>query len=342
VKASIVIKSSIATFVFRTGLVAWKLRRVNNSNFTILMYHRVIPHHEAREGVQPGMYVEPATFEGHVLFLKKHFSIVPIYELPLDHKKIPSALNPKPFCVLTFDDGWHDFYTYAFPILRSYRVPATVFLPTDLIGTEDWFWTDRLAFLFHQRKYVREFKKSRRESRNSLVNRIINLRGSFESCKETAIEFLKSYPNEEIEKTLIELSAIWNLSPNPPGRAFLSWEEAREMGGSGLISFGSHTTSHRILTTLNEGEILDELVKSRERLVAEQVVDASFVPFSYPNGNYNARIAELVRDAGYSLAVTTEKGWNDRSDPYALRRVAVHQDMTSTRAMLGCRILGIF
>jgi peptidoglycan/xylan/chitin deacetylase (PgdA/CDA1 family) len=40
------------------------------------------------------------------------------------------------FAVITFDDGYHDFYTRAFPILQEYRFPATVFLPTDFIGNK--------------------------------------------------------------------------------------------------------------------------------------------------------------------------------------------------------------
>jgi peptidoglycan/xylan/chitin deacetylase (PgdA/CDA1 family) len=98
------------------------------------------------------------------------------------------------------------------------------------------------------------------------------------------------------------------------------------MAQSGLISFGSHTASHRILTTLTDKEIQDELMRSKETLIAEKAVDSSFVPFSYPNGNYNEKIVNMVREAGYSLAVTTDNGWNHRGfNPFTLRRVAIHQ-----------------
>ena len=45
------------------------------------------------------------------------------------------TLPPKPVC-LTFDDGFRDFLTEAFPILSKRRFPATVFLPTGYIGDE--------------------------------------------------------------------------------------------------------------------------------------------------------------------------------------------------------------
>ncbi|MBE9572725.1 MAG: polysaccharide deacetylase family protein, partial [Proteobacteria bacterium] len=246
-------------------------------------------------------------------------------------------------CVLTFDDGWYDFHTYAFPILKEHQVPATVFLPTDFIGTEDWFWSDRLASIFYQRENSRRYDNIVQGVRNPLVNKLLNLKGSLELRMEAAIKLLKTYTGEEIEKAIKELTSRWKLEPNPPGRAFLSWEETREMAQSGLITFGSHTASHRILTTLEEMRIQDELRKSRGKLIAEKVVNPAFIPFSYPNGNYNQRIAKLVKDADYGLAVTTEYGWNhNESDPFALRRVSIHQDMTSTQAMFGCRLVGIF
>ena len=94
---------------------------------------------------------------------------------------------------------------------------------------------------------------------------------------------------------------------------------------------------------MNHKEIIDELIKSRDNRIAEYIVDTLFIPFCYPYGNYNENIARMVKEAGYSLAVTTKKGWNDaRSDFFTLRRIGIHQDMASTKAMFGCRIAGIF
>ena len=124
---------------------------------------------------------------------------------------------------------------------------------------------------------------------------------------------------------------------------FLQWEEVRKMAGSGLVTFGSHTDSHKILTSLNEEEIHEELIKSKETLISESAVHPSFIPFSYPNGNYDEKVVRMVKDAGYHIAVTTENGWNDsETPPFHLRRMAIHQDMSSTKEMFGCRITNIF
>jgi hypothetical protein len=54
------------------------------------------------------------------------------------------------------------------------------------------------------------------------------------------------------------------------------------------------------------------------------------------------RIVNMVREAGYGAAVTTMRGWNPhKADPFILKRVGIHQDMTSNTAMLGCRIAGL-
>jgi peptidoglycan/xylan/chitin deacetylase (PgdA/CDA1 family) len=348
-KSSIAIKSILASFLNSLGVISWKLTNYTGNNFVFLMYHRVIPKDKA-EYVEAGMYVEPETFEIHLRFLKKYFTIVPISELSFVAKN-NSCNEGKPLCILTFDDGWYDFYEYAFPSLKKYQIPATVFLPTDFIGTKKWFWTDRLSKLFFQRYEVRLLRFARNDERagayndksEGVVNQLENLKGSQESQLEKAIQILKTCRDEDIEDILTELSIRWGVNPDMPERAFLSWEEVKEMAQSGLISFGSHTASHRILTTLTDGEIQDELIRSKEKLIAEKVVDPTFIPFSYPNGNYNEKIVRMVKDAGYSLAVTTENGWNrPQSDPFSLRRIAVHQDITSTEAMLGCRIIGIF
>jgi hypothetical protein len=180
-------------------------------------------------------------------------------------------------------------------------------------------------------------------SNHILARKLCALGGTSWTWMEKAIEVLKAYRNEEIDGFLAELASAFELTPGPPGRPFLTWEEAQEMFRSGLISFGSHTAGHHILTSRTDEEIQRELVVSREKLIAERLVDPSFVPFCYPNGDFTDRIAGMVKDALYSLAVTTRRGWNGPdSDSYRLRRIGVHQDMTSTPAMFGARLAGVF
>ncbi|MCI0564603.1 MAG: hypothetical protein MN733_39550, partial [Nitrososphaera sp.] len=62
----------------------------------------------------------------------------------------------------------------------------------------------------------------------------------------------------------------------------------------------------------------------------------------YPNGNFTDRLSEMVRETGYHLAVTTQYGWNRLGgNAYTLLRIAIHQDIASTEAMFGSRVVNI-
>src|SRR5258707_15207821 len=118
----------------------------------LLMFHRVVPRAEVVSTyVQPGMYVTPETFERHLQFLTAHFDLLTFREL-LARWDAGGWNETARYCVVTFDDGWIDNYQYAYPLLRRYGVPATIFLPTGLTGSRDWLWSDRLRQLLRTRR----------------------------------------------------------------------------------------------------------------------------------------------------------------------------------------------
>lgn len=339
---SILGKRALSRAVHASGLVARRLKDAADDGLLILMYHRVVDGALARGLGQDGMYVDAATFEDHLRFLKRHFVVVSLAE-GLDFVQERSGGNApgdRPRCAITFDDGWRDVYENAYPLLRSHGIPATVFLPTGFIGTRKWFWTDRLARLVNSPRPGKggrtvETQIGFSPSKPGLPGEADG-RGVF-----GIIEAMKRLREEEIERILEALSEERGMDPASEERVFLAWEEAIEMFRSGIVRFGSHTESHRILTTLSDDEVAVELRRSKERLVAQGVADPDFVPFAYPNGNHTDRIAAMVSAVGYRVAVTTEKGWNRAKptlDAYRLRRIGVHQDIASTEAMFGCRL----
>lgn len=331
--------ASIA-LVYSLGAAPLLLRRRAKYHFVILTYHRVIPMEDLTQQIQSAMYVTPSTFELHLRFLKRFFRILPMSRIPeLAHKRI-SDHGARPICFLTFDDGWHDLYQHGFPILKTHGIPATVFLPTDFIGREKSFWTDSLALLLLAIDKTANKIINIRESLSPLSKKVIGVKGSFQMRLEKAISLLKSCRHETIEESLDEISRRFRIEMPAAGRVFIGWDEAREMAESGLVSYGSHAAAHRILTTLSRGEIIGELKMSLERMLSEAVVEPSFIPFCYPNGNFTIPISEMVKEAGYHLAVTTERGWNHLcSNPYTLRRISIHQDVSATESSLAYRIL---
>jgi peptidoglycan/xylan/chitin deacetylase (PgdA/CDA1 family) len=108
-----------------------KLRPATKPAVPILMYHSISPEEEY---VHPYYRINtsPAVFADQMRYLgEQGYRTISLQEL---HDKAPHAKN----VVLTFDDGYADFYTSAFPVLQRYGFTATVFLPTNYIGSESF------------------------------------------------------------------------------------------------------------------------------------------------------------------------------------------------------------
>jgi len=261
--ASILLKSILAKMLTLSGAVERKIKKKYVGKFLILMYHRVVRYNKVGSGLQAGMYVDPETFSMHIHYLKKYFNVIPLYEMYASFSNKIEKRSNIPICVLTFDDGWHDFYEFAYPIISKQKLPATVFLPTKYINTGDRFWTDQVANLYVQKENINKILYNYQYSNNDAVKVLNGLEGRIESKIERAISFLKNYSDDEISNILVELKTTWGMDSISKERTFLNWGEVREMAKSGLIKFGSHTDNHKMLTHLNKGDIIEELNQSK-------------------------------------------------------------------------------
>lgn len=308
----------------------------------ILVYHRILTEKELRQDfVQPGMYVRNDVFEMQMLFLKKHFEILSFHEL-LTLWKGKKWDKSKRYCVITFDDGWRDNYLYAFPILQKHSIPATIFLPTALIGTSKHFWPDMLSnLLLHY--YSADVPEEKKKAIASLWHKYpwtdhINNK-NVEDKIDFVIEYCKELSNEKIDEMIGEMTAILGL-PIEHERALLTWDEVKEMSNKG-ISFGSHSCTHKILTKCPKKVVQEEIQDSSIHLQEEGI---NYMPvFCYPNGDYNQEIARQVKAAGYLAAVSTHFGLEDGSSHhnYGLKRIGIHNDISSTVPLFAYRLSGI-
>ena len=279
-----------------SGLFA-TFRRANQHKILVLTYHRF--------GERPKRGVTHAdAFAEQLEYLRAHYTIVPLSAVErhlLEGDPLPTAA-----AAITIDDGYLDAYEIAFPILRRYRAPATLFAATDFIDGHGWIWTDRLRYIKTQ------------------------LNGSaFRLDADRTNEELKRLADDEKSRRIAAIANDAGVTlPSLPPRDYraLTWDHAREMAASG-IDIGSHTVTHPILTHVDRETLTRELRESRSRL--EQMLDREVTSFCYPNGDHNRHVRNAVANAGYRLAVTTECGLNDRTtDPLALRRVHTECDLT--------------
>lgn len=106
----------------------------------------------------------------------------------------------------------------------------------------------------------------------------------------------------------------------------LSWEEIKQMQDSGLISFGSHTLDHPFLTELSSEEELRRQIFDSKRILEERLAKPVYA-FAYPAGRFNGKVKNLVKEAGYKLAVTTNPGKRfPNDDIFALKRIRISEN----------------
>lgn len=319
-------------------------KRANLGKFVVLMYHRVLQDGDPYiPYIQPGMYVRQSSFEKQLQFLADSYQIVSLEQM-LQLIATGQASDDRQYCVVTFDDGWRDNYQYAFPLLKKYSVPATIFLTASFVGTHRFFWHEKVSKLFYLARTRTPAPPSIVPSSDDgdaagaqLLRQILSSESSA-TVVDAAIEGLKSLPVARIEEIVTGVAAKLGISLENE-RTMLSWEEIREMGRNG-ISFGSHTCEHRILTQVELPEAAWEIRESMTKLRSEEL-DLNYVPvFCYPNGRYNEDIRSLVSDAGYAAAVTTKLGRQSRDlkDPFTISRIGVHDDIAHSKSLFSLRL----
>ncbi len=92
------------------------------------------------------------------------------------------------------------------------------------------------------------------------------------------------------------------------------------------IEIGSHSATHSNMTNLSRYDLRQELLGSRQKL--EKLTGQTVVSFSYPAGQYNDLVIEMLKRAGYETAVTTENGLASNQNLFKLKRVRVKRDLS--------------
>ena len=279
----------------------------------ILMYHRVAPQADDLWGIA----VEPERFAEQLQALKQVREVVSLDEVLawMAHGR-PSA---RPLAAITFDDGYHDAFTTARPILEQHDCPATVYVATGPVESGGAYWWDELVRLIMEAPAPRPPLTLQIKNR-SIVWLAAGDRGSRQRvCRQVRRRLRDLHPSE-IDARLDAICA-WagaERGVRPQDRAMTA-EEVGKLSRS-LVTVGAHTRRHPSLPTLSGPAQLAEMTESRR--ACEAWTGRPVLHFAYPFGHYDRLGVQAARTAGFRSACATTPGvvrpW---TDPLRLPRI---------------------
>ena len=266
----------------------------------------------------------PATdataLERQLRLVRLAYPVVPLEDIATGRNK-----NGRARVALTFDDGLRNNVEVAYPILRQLGLTGTFFVCPGLIERGEWLWN-------HE---ARERLKTL--SAPALAELAAFVGGPAEV--EAFVEWMKTLKiaaRRTVEDAIRAATPHFNRSREQREQFDLAgWDELERMDPR-VVTIGSHTMSHPILTSLSADETEAELRESR--LALEKQLERPVTVFCYPNGNVSETVVEHARRY-YRSAVTVDPGTvNGNADVHRLPRYAVHAQRT--RRLVRRMVLG--
>ena len=291
---------------------------------SILIFHRVLAE---RDELFPETPVA-AEFEKWMRWVKEWFNVLPLAEAVdlLFAGRIPSrALS------ITFDDGYADNEELAAVILRRLGMTATVFVATGFLDG-GCMWNDRII------EAIRASEATQLDLRPmGLTTHELDSVAARRSAIDAVLNGIKHFDPEH--RLQVTEAIVQATGGKPSPQLMMRAQQVRNLRGLGM-EIGAHTVTHPILTRLDPVAAQDEIRRGKREL--EAIVGEPVRLFAYPNGvpnrDYGPEHAALVRDCGFSAAVSTSWGAASmHSDRFQLPRFT---PWDRTRLRFGARMLG--
>jgi len=260
-------------------------------------------------------------FESQVRIVTRNFDVIGLEDL--DH----ALQQPRGRHVaFTFDDGYLDNYTEAFPILKSYNTKAAFFVTTGFLDVPQMPWWDEIAWMV-RRSPLEELPQNRwtltplpfdEPNREQVIRDCLLVYKRISGCQT------KQYLSE-----LSELLQSGRAPERIAHELWMTWPMLREMRQAGM-TIGGHTVNHPILANLTPEQQDFEVGECLRRISQELREPAT--TFSYPVGgrsSFNSHTRKALERNGVRWAFTFIGGHvrQRKIDRLALPRTAIEMDI---------------
>lgn len=316
-QCSIDTKSSLFELARSTGLfrVGRYLQR-NSGKLLVLCYHGISKEDEHQW--RPALYMPRNLFRQRLQTLHKFgYQVLP---LSIAIERLYAQTLSGPTAVITFDDGWHDFYSEAWPELRSFGYPATVYQTTyySLYGRPVFDTACSYLLWKGMGRTIKDAQITGIASAVKLdslqtINHISSnlgtrLRTAGSSAEDKDRLLVKIAEHLQIDFDRVFASRLLHL---------MNVSELSEISKHG-IDVQLHTHRHQL--PVKRQDFLDEIKSNRDLIEAATGKPADH--FCYPNGDYRPELPAWLKEAGVLSATTCEPGIVSRnSEPLRLPRV---------------------
>jgi peptidoglycan/xylan/chitin deacetylase (PgdA/CDA1 family) len=321
-------RERIARALLRTGalgVVFAARRRMARPGVAALTYHHIAEPAANYRFDDDVADATPEQFRRHLELLGRHCTPIGVDELCAGLDGDPLPPNP---VMLTFDDGYRSNVEVALPILRELGMPAVFFIATRFVTERRLYWWEAIA-------YVVKTTPRGEVTLGAPKPMVIDLRAPGAVRQLQAV--VKRTVGLDVDRFIDELARAADVEWTPvierelADQLIMTWDEIRTLAGAGM-DIESHTKRHRVLQTLSDDELDDELRGSRLEL--EHQCGRPVRAVAYPVGRSitnEPRIRHAVAAAGDRVGFTNASGINSLwrgVDAYDVRRCATDRAMS--------------
>jgi peptidoglycan/xylan/chitin deacetylase (PgdA/CDA1 family) len=296
-----IIRSGLETLYFSGAHVV--MRPLVGGVGVILTLHHVRP--PRRDRFQPNRLLEvnPAFLEDVVRWLRRsRMDLVSVDEM---HRRLVERDFLRRFVCVTFDDGYRDTLTWAYPILKRHQIPFALYIATsfpDRLGELWWLALEAVVAQNERISLVIDGENRAFESRTVQEKRDLF------AALYTWLRGMRT--EEELRAAVRDMCARYRVDiARFCADLCMDWDEIAILANDPLVTIGAHTVNHFILRKVPDKTVRSEMDMSRA--VIEASLGSRPQHLAYPVGDptaAGAREFRIAAELGFKTAVTTRPG----------------------------------